>query len=268
MKINNNLFYYSFAYPAATIVCPKAQRRSQGVRQSWFSNHIMQKSILKKVLFILIFTAVGLALSQIPFTQIVGSKQNFSFFDFMAPASGAFLGGWFGAISVLIVKLINAIFKNQHLDFITIIRLFPLVFAAIYFGTKSKWISIAPLACMALFLVHPEGRGAWVFCLYWLIPIAALFIKNRLIANALGATFTAHAVGSVAFLYAFNLKSAIWMSLIPQVFLERMVMAIGIWVFYLVTNSVLDYLVKKFNFEGLRINQDCRPSWKFFKKFA
>ena len=228
----------------------------------------MNKKILKKVLFVLIFAAVGLALSQLPFTQIVGSKQNFSFFDFMAPASGAFLGSWFGAISVLVVKLINVFLKHQNLDLVTFVRLFPLVLAAIYFGTKSKWISIVPLACIALFICHPEGRGAWVFSLYWLIPIVALFVKNRLIANALGATFTAHAVGSVAFLYAFNLKAAVWMSLIPQVFLERVTMAIGIWVFYLVVNSVLDYLVKKFNFEGLCTNQNYRLSWKFFKNFA
>lgn len=228
----------------------------------------MKNNLLKQILFIILFTVVGLILLQIPFTAIVGSKQNFSFFDFMASSSGGFLGGIWGGLSVLLVKFIDIIIHKKNLDLTTIIRLFPLVFAALYFGTKSKKIAIIPALCIILFILHPEGRKAWFFSLYWLIPIVAIFFKNRLILNSLGSTFTAHAIGSTAFLYAFNLKAAIWIGLIPVVFMERMVMACGIWVFYLVANTVLNNLAKRVNLKELKLNPNCQLALKDLKKCA
>lgn len=228
----------------------------------------MKNNLLKQLLFIIIFTITGLILLQIPFTAIVGSKQHFSFFDFMAPSAGGFLGSWIGVISVFVVKLTNLFLKKEHLDLVSFVRLFPLVFAALYFGTKSKKIAFVPALCILLFILHPEGRKAWFFSLFWLIPIFALYFKNRLILNSLGSTFTAHAVGSTAFLYAFNLKAVVWASLIPNVIVERFTFAAGIWVFYLVVNSLLNYLVKVINLHGLKINPECTFRWSHLKKCA
>ena len=61
----------------------------------------------------------------------------------------------------------------------------------------------------------------------------------------MGSTFTAHAVGSTAFLYAFSLPASVWIGLIPIVFMERMLFSAGIWVTYLVINTVLDKLIVK-----------------------
>ena len=86
--------------------------------------------------------------------------------------------------------------------------------------------------------------------------------------NSLGATFTAHAIGSVAFLYALNLPAAVWIGLIPVVFLERGLFAIGTWASYLVFNSVLSRLTVYVNIKNLKINRDYIWSWKFLKRFS
>jgi hypothetical protein len=227
-----------------------------------------ENKILKRILFIAIFAVLGFIALKIPFTNIIGSKQAFSFFDFMGPISGMFLGAWPAALSVLLVKISEFLFTGKELDWLTIIRFFPMAAAALYFGTKSKKVSIIPIVCMILFWAHPEGRQAWYFALYWLIPVVVLFKKDRLILNSLGATFTAHAIGSVAFLYALNLPAAVWIGLIPVVFLERGLFAIGTWAFYLVVNSALNRLAVYINIKNLKINKDYTWSWKFWKRFS
>lgn len=201
----------------------------------------------KKSLFLVIFIILGLIALAIPFTNIVGSSQKFSLFDFFGPTTGMFLGSFWGALSVVFVKVISFLFSGQHLETATIIRFFPLALGAFYFGARKykKLVAIIPLLCIILFILHPEGRGAWFFSLYWLIPIVSIFIKRSLIFNSLGASFTAHAVGSVAFLYAFNLPSETWIALIPVVFLERMLFTGGITVSYLIFNSLLNWLSNK-----------------------
>ncbi|MBU4298678.1 hypothetical protein KJ636_01420, partial [Patescibacteria group bacterium] len=204
---------------------------------------------------------------------IIGAKgQAFTPLEFFGPTSGMFLGSLPGAVSVFFVKLFSAIFSEQQFNLTNVIRLFPMVFAAIYFGLNKarksdKLILIIPILAIVLFIAHPEGRQAWFFSLYWLIPIIAFFKKDRLILNALGSTFTAHAVGSVAFLYAFNLSAPIWLGLIPIVFIERVSFAIGIWATYLVLNNLLDFLVTKLKislFQPL-VNQNYILSKNFFR---
>ncbi len=125
-----------------------------------------------------------------------------------------------------------------------LIRFLPPMLAAAYFGLKTKKIAMIFPICIILFLLNPIGRQAWLYPLIWLIPFVATFGKKRLILNSLGATFTAHAVGSTIFLYAFGLTPAIWLALIPVVFIERGIFTAGIWLSYLAMNTVLDKLSK------------------------
>lgn len=233
----------------------------------------MGKNIKKKILFIIIFVILGLVVSQIRLSPIIGAQgQDFTPLEFLGPSSGMFLGSLPGAIAVFFVKLFSAIFAGSEFNIATIIRLFPMMFAAIYFGLNrmkksDKLILIIPIIAILLFIAHPEGRQAWFYSLYWLIPIIAFFKKDRLILNALGSTFTAHAVGSVAFLYAFNLSAPIWLGLIPVVFVERVSFAIGIWATYLLLNTALDKLATKARVLALAplINQKYVFSKNFFR---
>ena len=66
-----------------------------------------------------------------------------------------------------------------------------------------------------------------------------------MLARALGATFSAHAVGGALWIYAFSLPAAVWQGLIPIVAIERSIFALGIAGTYLVFNNALDLLDRK-----------------------
>ncbi|MFH1254960.1 MAG: hypothetical protein V1667_00565 [bacterium] len=128
-------------------------------------------------------------------------------------------------------------------DAATVIRFFPALFAVVYFSSKSKTILFVPAVAIIAFNFHPIGRTVWFYSAYWLIPIACYFLRNRFIlARSLGATFTAHAVGSTLWLYVFNLPAAVWISLIPIVAMERSLFAVGITVAYLLMNNALNWV--------------------------
>ncbi len=224
----------------------------------------------RKVLFLVIFTIFGLAAFQVSVSKIVGSGQSFTLFEFLGPVGGMFLGPILGAASAFFVRALNLIISRKPLDLLTIIRFLPAMMAAVYFGSKQKKTAIIFPICIILFLLNPIGRQAWMYSLIWLIPFFATFGKKRLIFNSLGATFTAHAVGSVIFLYSFGLTPAIWISLIPVVFIERGVFALGIWGSCLVLNTVLDVLTnfKAIHFLKPLVNKNYLVSTRFFKSFA
>lgn len=225
----------------------------------------------RKIFFLLIFVVLSLIAFQIPISRIIGSKQSFTLFELIAPLGGMFLGPLFGALSALVVRGVNLMIVHQPLDLLTIIRFLPMMLAAVYFGMRGRKRAIIFPLCIILFLAHPIGRQAWLYPFIWLIPfITTLLGKKRLIFNSLGATFTAHAVGSVIFLYTFGLTPAIWLALIPVVFLERGFFTVGIWITCLAVNTALDKItnIKVIRFLRPLVNQDYLISLRFFRFFA
>ena len=73
--------------------------------------------------------------------------------------------------------------------------------------------------------------------------------------RGLGATFTAHAVGGAAWIWAFNLKAAVWQGLIPVVISERLLFATGIAVSFVVVKYTLSYLASKHVLPELKVSQ-------------
>lgn len=224
----------------------------------------------KKAIFILLFSLLGLITLQIPVSKIVGSSQSFSLFDFFAPITGLFLNSIPGATSVLIVKVFDLIFVKKTIDLVSLLRLLPLPLAAYYFGSQSKKKSIIAVICIVLFVAHPIGRQAWNYSLYWLIPILASLFPKRLFLKSLGSTFTAHAVGSTVFLYAFQLTPTIWKGLIPLVFVERVSFALGIWASCFIFNLGLNFLVKWLRLKKIKslVQKEYLPSKEFLLKFT
>lgn len=201
----------------------------------------MQK---QKIYFIIIFVILSLLAFQVSISQIIGSTKSFTLFELFAPIGGMFLGPIFGGLSAFVARLLNAILHKQNLDWLAFVQFLPAVLGAVYFGLKTKKSAIIFPICIALFLINPIGRQAWLYSAIWLIPFVATFFKKNLLLNSLGATFTSHAVGSVIYLYAFSLTPAIWLGLIPVVFLERGFFTVGIFASYLVMNTALDRLSK------------------------
>ena len=219
----------------------------------------------RNILAILIFAGLGLLALQVPFTQLVGSKVKFTLFDFFGPIAGGLIGTIPGIVAVFLMQGLNFFLHGaQVVDAGTIIRFFPILFAAWYFGRKSIFNLIIPAVAILAFWTHPIGREAWFFALYWLIPIACYFARERwLLARALGATFTAHAVGGALWIHTFGTSKDIWLSLIPVVAMERGLFALGIAATYLVLNNALNFLQERkiLKLEKLEFLIDKRYTW-------
>lgn len=199
----------------------------------------------KDIIFIAIFTILGFIALQIPFTNVIGSNTKFTLFDFFAPSAGAFIGTLPGVLSILLIQTINILFHGLgKIEVSTVIRLFPVLFAVFYFSKKRNANLLIPAAAIIIFNLHPIGRSAWQYSLFWLIPIIAHFFRKNLFVRSLGATFTAHAVGGALWVWTFGLSKEIWLGLIPQTAMERMLFAAGISAFYVVMTNVLNIALK------------------------
>ena len=209
----------------------------------------------KSALFLAIFTVVGIILSNIAFTPIAGiSDKVFTLFQFVAPIGAQLFSPVVGVAGVVLVSISSFLLTGEAIKLAGMVSLFTLSAAAYYFGSEDKKILAVPAAAMALFVLHPEGGQAWWYALFWLVPIAAYYFKGNLFANALGATFTAHAIGSVAYLYAFNIPAAVWAGLPVIVVFERLAFALGISGSYLVAHTVLAAASNRLDLSPLKID--------------
>ena len=215
----------------------------------------------KGLIFLLIFSVLVFAGDRINFSKLVGApNQFFTLFQFFGPVAGAFLGPAVGVLSVLIAEVVSKIVNHAAFDFITILRLLPMLFAAWYFGTKRDKASfLIPAAAIVLFVAHPVGRQVWFFSLFWTIPIIIKLLPkkygNRVFLRSLGATFTAHAVGGAMWNYIVPMTPAAWIALIPVVIYERLLFAGGIAISFVLLNTLLDKLDSKTKAEYLNVDK-------------
>ncbi|MCX5923226.1 MAG: hypothetical protein NTU89_01535 [Candidatus Dependentiae bacterium] len=166
----------------------------------------------------------------LPFNLIVGSINcTFSWSSMIAPVIADQFGlGW-----VWLLCVSKKMFSMKVLSLYGIIRFafhrLPLFFSSRAFQ-KKEWATsiILPATCMVLFSYHEVGRVAWVYSLYWIIPMALFFVRDLPWSRALSASFVAHAVGSVVWLYTASIPACVWIGLIPVVFIERLLIAGGI----------------------------------------
>lgn len=172
------------------------------------------------------------ALAKISF--VIGSHLLFfSGPAIIAPLVGAF-GGVFASGFVLFFRMAMHFLFFKTVSFSFLALCVPGFFASLYWATRSSVIRVCvPLACMALFIVHPVGGQVFVYSFYWLIPVAIYFFNhNTVFMQALGSTFVAHAVGSVIWLYAVPMTPTMWLGLIPVVAVERLLFAVCMTVVY------------------------------------
>ena len=200
----------------------------------------------RKLAFLFIFAFLSLLLYQYNFSKIVGADNTyFTGFQFIGPIGAGILSPGLGALSAVGAEIGNFVLSGKPLDIVSIALFFPMGVGAIYFGTKNKTSALVAAACMVLFWLNPIGQQAWYYALYWLIPIAASFYKKNLFVRSLGSTFTAHAVGSIIFLYAFPMPAVAWIALIPVVAMERLMFAAGISVSFVAMNTMLSAFSSK-----------------------
>ena len=195
--------------------------------------------------------------------KITGMHGSFgSFFsiaNIIAPLVGAFAGmtGSFAVFgSSFIVRLISAPFLSianpcYHL---------PSLCASLYWSGHRAVIRVGiPLLCMGLFIAHPIGWQAAPYALFWLIPIAIHLLGcQQLFLTALGSTFTAHAVGSVVYLYIITpMTPQAWLALIPIVPFERLIFASGMVIAYSLARACLQAIGRLL----LQVTKQNRTTW-------
>ena len=209
-------------------------------------NMFSRRGMVFLALFVLL-TFVGL---QIDVFSIMGSEgKAFTLFEFFGPMAGGFLG--FGGLVVVgLAKLIGFTISGSEFSLVGLAKLTPMMFAAYYFwkngirGFDDKLGVLVPAVAIAAFWLHPVGSQVWLYPLYWLIPIAAKFLPKNLLLRSLGATFMAHCVGSVLFLYTIPTAPELWLMLIPVVAIERGLFALGISASYVVFTNILESMDK------------------------
>src|SRR3989338_7052394 len=221
-------------------------------------SNIKQYFTKRNVLFVVIFAVLGFIALQIPIAQLEGSQAKLMVYDAFAPVAGAFIGALPGVLAVFFMQFINFLVHGAVIeDAGTIIRFLPMLFAALYFARKSKFNIILPVLAIIAFVSHPVGRSVWYFALFWTIPVIVYFFRDRfLLARALGATFTAHAVGGALWIWVFALPAPVLDSLIPIVIAERLLFALGISGSFILVNNLLGFWEKKYILNlGFTINQ-------------
>lgn len=142
----------------------------------------LDKFITKKgLLFLVIFSILVFIADKINFSKLFGAEnQFFTLFQFFGPIAGAFLGPFVGVLSVLIAEIASKIVNHAAWNWVTALRLLPMLFAAWYFGTKKEKISLfVPIAAIILFVAHPVGRQVWYFSLFWTIPLILEFAPQK-----------------------------------------------------------------------------------------
>ena len=176
---------------------------------------------------------------------LVGTQMaSFSLAHCLVPLIGLVTGG-IGALAFFSLRTLFAFGALTSFSSLLLACHLPTLASALYLAafnkshysiSTRKKILLASIAvsCMILFNLHPVGAVAGLYSLFWLIPLASLALPHQnLFIHMLGSTFTAHAVGSVIWLYAGLVPNPeTWLALIPVVVLERILFASGMFVGY------------------------------------
>ncbi len=187
---------------------------------------------------------ISLLIAFLPFTMIFGSKFAwFSCASMVIPA----LGSQYSLVYVIFYIFTKSLYFFSSPKFFILKRL-PLLCATWALRSPNYITSIlVPFGAMILFVVHPVGCDAWIYSCYWLIPMI-IYFKNPfdMIGRVVSASFIAHAVGSVVFLYSsVDLTSNFWIGLIPCVAAERITIAFGIYLSVRMFEFIQSYWTKK-----------------------
>jgi len=217
----------------------------------------------RKLMFLGAFAVFAAIAEQINFAPIMGSDASyFTLFQFFGPIVASFLGLGLGLVALAASQAVNMVVLGKAITLVNVLRLSTMLFAAYYFARidtkKLDAVGIGvPLACMALFVTTPAGAGAWYYSLYWLIPVAVRVFgwSKNLVARSLGATFTAHAIGSVIFAYSIPYTAGQWAALVPITAYERLMFAAGIAISYVAFTTLLDWASKRADFSELSVER-------------
>jgi len=121
----------------------------------------------QKPLIFAAFVLLGILALQVPFTKLRGAEVKFTLFDLFSPIAAGILTPLVGLGAVLTVLLGNFTLTGASLSFASLVRIITPLFAAWYFGSKTKLPALVSLLAIIAFNLHPVGRSVWYFSLFW-----------------------------------------------------------------------------------------------------
>ena len=174
----------------------------------------------------------------VKFSLIVGSVCTFfSLINVVAPLTVLF-SGWGGGVFCM---LLTGLLGTKSIVGTSLLAAcgLPNFGAGLYLRTANNLFKIAlPALCMALFWYQTWGTIGMAYALLWLIPVAVTVFKiEQIYLKSLAATFVAHGIGSVMWVYGANLTPEQWFALIPVAICERVLLACLIGVAYNLVQS-------------------------------
>jgi len=198
----------------------------------------MTLSMIKKIFSQTIPLTIATLFCCLPFNFIIGSKVTwFSYSSMVIPA----LGYQSSLVYVILFVFTKGLLSSHSLLFAMTHRL-PTLFSTLALQ-KSDWKTsiLLPIIAMILFTIHPVGQQVFYYASYWFIPMMLYsFAQDSLYSRALSASFIAHAVGSVIWLYAGNITAQEWTALMPIVVIERLFIAAGMIAFITLFQTISD----------------------------
>ena len=206
-----------------------------------------RKLTIVKGFFSILFAALFMVLTKVKLTHILGTNMKFSASVFFGPTIASIIGIVPGTLSIVLAHIFGLLIGFYKIKNITSYLVFlPIMMAGIYFAKMFKGdrkMTIPAIIAILLFLAHPIGRRVWFYSAFWLVPIFVSLFKSKsdvilrfkpfkVYAYALGSAYVDHAIGSIMYLYYFNIPAHFWIEAIPLTFVERFIMAAGITISY------------------------------------
>ncbi len=196
--------------------------------------------------FTVLFTSLIKFSSLFKVSFVVGSAAAFfSATPLLQPLAGVW-GGILGSGMVFCASAALRMFIGGWSPFILLAYHVPGLFASLALASRHWALHlVVPSLCMLLFIAHPVGMGAFPYAFYWFIPMILYTVRKEIFfLHALSSTFIAHGVGSVVWIWARPMTSGAWLALIPVVFVERFIFALGMTLIYVMVTSVQRYAQK------------------------
>lgn len=193
-----------------------------------------QHSLAIKIGKLVLAVGVIYAAHQVVFTHAWGDHQfYFSGVNIILPVLYTLLGSVGSALLVLGCGVAKMLGLAASLPFANLTWGIPTQLALLVWRFRDHRVGaiilnvLIPLISIIFFITHPGvGVGFW-YASFWLIPMVLQIMPHHFIfKTAVQATFVAHAVGSIIWLYTVPMTPHRWLLLMPVVCVERGVYAL------------------------------------------
>lgn len=157
-------------------------------------------------------------------------SASFSLFHALCPLAGS-LGGPLIPSIALCTKFLWQLPHIYTLKTLALTVPLPTLCSLIFWhalrNSKNKMMAaLIPAASILLFIAHPVGNHVAWYSALWILPLYVLQTRRSLFMQALATTLTAHAVGTVLWIYCVPTTASFWIALFPLVLLERFTYAV------------------------------------------